>query len=277
MQASEEKQQAVIIGSGFIGMETAAALTQQGLQVTVVSPNSVPFQKILGEQIGKIFQQVHEENGVSFKFNTKAVRFEGNGKVEAVILDNGDRLPANLVIVGIGVQPATDFLEGVNLHSQDQSVVVDKYLHANNDIYAAGDIARYPDWLTGQFIRVEHWRVAAQQGRIAAHNMAGKKVEYRGLPFFWTMQFNFPLRYLGHAESWDEMIIDSNLQKQEFIAFYVKNNQVLAVASSHRDRETAAISEMMRHKQMPTIEELHSGKINFIKRQHQLNSKCGVC
>ncbi|KAB8331504.1 Rieske 2Fe-2S domain-containing protein [Scytonema tolypothrichoides VB-61278] len=270
---TEQKKQVVVIGSSFIGMEMAAGLSQRGSQVTVVSPDSVPFEKILGEQIGKQFQQVHEENGVSFELGRKAVRFEGSGKVEAVILDNGDRLTADIVILGIGVQPATEFLEGVNLHSKDKSVVVDEYLRAAEGIYAAGDIARYPDWRTGEPIRVEHWRVAAEQGRIAAHNMVGKAVKFKGLPIFWTMQFQFPLRYVGHAESWDEMIVDGDLQKQEFIALYVKNNQVLAVATSNRDTETAAIFELMRSNQMPTLDELRSGAVDFVQRQRQVNSK----
>ena len=264
---SKQKGQAVVIGSSFIGMETAAGLSQHGLQVTVVSPDSVPFKKILGEEIGKIFQQVHEENGVSFKLGRKAVQFEGSDKVEAVILDNGDRLKADIVIVGIGVEPATDFLEGIDLYPKDGSVVVDEYLRAADGIYAAGDIARYPDWRTSESLRVEHWRVAAQQGRIAAHNMAGKAVKFRGLPLFWTMQFKFPLRYIGRAESWDEIIVDGDLQKQEFIAFYVKNNQVLAVATSHKDTETAAISELMRLNQTLTVEELRRGTVDLIQRQ----------
>ncbi|MEH2349840.1 MAG: FAD-dependent oxidoreductase [Nostoc sp.] len=262
----KQKGQAVVIGSSFIGMETAAGLSQQGLQVTVISPDSVPFKKTLGEKIGKIFQQVHEENGVSFKFGRKAVQFEGSDKVEAVILDNGDRLKADIVIVGIGVQPATDFLKGIDLYPKDGSIVVDEYLRAADGIYAAGDIARYPDWRTSESIRVEHWRVAAQQGRIAAQNMAGKAVKFRGLPFFWTMQFKFSLRYAGHAESWDEIVVDGDLQKQEFIAFYIKNNQVLAVATSHRDRETAAISELMRLNQKPTVDELRRGTVDLIQR-----------
>ncbi|MEC4817753.1 MAG: FAD/NAD(P)-binding oxidoreductase, partial [Scytonema sp. PMC 1069.18] len=266
LEVAKQKGHAVVIGSSFIGMETAAGLTQQGLQVTVVSPDSVPFQKILGEQIGKLFQQVHEEKGVSFQLGRKASRFEGKGKVEAVVLDNGDRLSADLVIVGIGVQPVTEILKGVNLHSKDQSVIVDEYLRAADGLYAAGDIARYLDWRTDESVRIEHWRLAAQHGRIAAYNMVGRSVKFRGLPFFWTKQFDFPLRYVGHAEQWDEILIDGDLQKHEFIAFYIKNNQVLAAATSHRDTETAAISELMRLEQMPNPDELRRGSIDFVKR-----------
>lgn len=267
LAAAEQASQAVVIGSSFIGMEAASSLTQRGLEVTVVSPESLPFKKILGEEIGRVFQQVHAENGVSFQLGMKVAQFEGDGKVAAVVLENGDRIATDLVVVGIGVQPATDFLEGVALHS-DQSVPVDKYLCAADGLYAAGDIARYLDWRTGVATRVEHWRVAAQQGRIAAHNMVGQPIEFRGVPVFWTMQFNFPLRYVGHAEQWDEMIVDGDLQKREFIAFYVKDNRVLAAATSQRDTETAAIFELMRLNQMPTPEALRRSDFDLVKQLH---------
>lgn len=270
LAASEQATRVVVVGSSFIGMETAAGLTQRGLQVTVVSPSSLPFKKILGEEIGQLFQQVHEEQGVSFRSETKVTKLEGNGKVEAVILDNGERLPADLVIVGIGVQPATDFLKGVELHPEDQSVPVDEYLCAADGLYAAGDIARFPDWRTGEAIRIEHWRLAAQHGRIAAHNMAGQTVKFAGVPVFWTMQFQFPLRYVGHAEEWDEIIFDGELRPSgKFMAFYVKENQVLAAAASQRDTEMAAVSELMRLNQMPTPDQLRSGSVDLVGQLKQ--------
>lgn len=268
LAAAEQASQVVVVGSSFIGMEAASGLTQRGLKVTVVSPESLPFKKILGEEIGRVFQQVHEANGVSFRLEMKVAQFEGDRKVGTVVLDNGDRIATDLVVVGIGVQPATDFLEGVALHPEDQSVSVDKYLCAAEGLYAAGDIARYPDWRTGAATRVEHWRIAAQQGRIAAYNMIGQPTEFRGVPVFWTMQFNFPLRYVGHAEQWDEMIIDGDLQKREFIAFYVKDNRVLAAVTSQRDTDTAAIFELMRLNQMPAPEVLRKGNFNLVKQLH---------
>lgn len=268
LAAAKQASQAVVIGSSFISMEAASGLTQQGLSVTVVSPNSVPFKEILGEEIGQVFQQVHEENGVSFHMERKVTRFEGDGKVEAVILDNGDRLTTDLVIVGIGVQPATEFLEGVALNPEDKSISVDEHLRAADGLYAAGDIARYPDWRTGTPVRIEHWRVAAQQGRIAAHNMAGHSVKFRGVPVFWTMQFQFPLRYVGHTEDWDEIIINGDLQKRQFIAFYIKDNQVLAAATSQRDTETAAISELMHLNQMPSPEALRDSSLDLLQLLH---------
>ncbi len=267
LAAAAKASRAVVIGSSFIGMEVASGLTQRGVDVTVISP-TLPFKKILGEEIGRVFQQVHAENGVSFQLGIKATQFVGNGKVEAVVLDNDQRLAADMVIVGTGVQPVTEFLESIELHSQDQSVPVDEYLRAAEGLYAAGDIARYPDWRTGKATRIEHWRIAAQQGRVAAYNMAGKPVKFRGVPLFWTMQFQFALRYVGHAEEWDEIIFNGDLQKREFIAFYIKDNQVLAAASSQRDTETAAISELMRLNQMPAPEALRQGSVDLVGQLH---------
>lgn len=265
LEAAKTVTHAIVIGSSFIGMETAAGLAQKGINVTVVSPDSVPFEKTLGQEIGSVFQQVHEEQGVSFQLGRKVERLEGNGKVEAAILDNGDRLPANMVIVGIGVQPATEFVAGVEHHPKDHSILVNDYLQAADGVYAAGDIACYPDWRTDEPTRVEHWRIAAQQGRIAAHNMAGKPTKFRAVPVFWTMQFKFPLRYVGHTNQWDELIVDGDLQKRQFIAFYVKDDQVLAAATSQRDTETAAISELMRLDRLPMPDELRTGKLNLVE------------
>ena len=265
LKAASVATHAVVIGSSFIGMEIAAGLTQLGVKVTVVSPDSIPFKKILGEELGQIFKQVHEDNGVTFKLDSKVISVEGNDKVEAVILDNEEKLPADMLIVGIGVQPATEFLSNIELHPKDKSVFVDEFLRVSEGLYAAGDIARYKDWRTGKDMRVEHWRIAAQQGRIAAYNMVGKSIPFRAVPIFWTAQFEFPLRYVGHAEQWDDIIVNGDLQKREFIVFYIKNNQVLAVASSKRDTETAAITELMRLNQMPSTEVLRQNNFDLVE------------
>ena len=263
LAAAEESKKAVVIGSSFIGMEAAAGLTARGVKVTVVSPESVPFEKILGEEIGRVFQAVHEENGVSFCLGKKANQFEGEEQVKTVILDNDERIETDMVVVGIGVKPATDFLEGIELQ-EDQSVLVDEYLQAADGLYAAGDIARYPDLREGGTARIEHWRVAAEQGRIAAFNMAGRNVKYWDVPVFWTMQLKFPLRYVGHADEWDEIIFDGDLKEREFIAFYIKNGKAVAAAASSRDTEMAAVYELMRLDKMPSAQELGNGSVNLV-------------
>lgn len=151
---------------------------------------------------------------------------------------------------------------------KNQSVWVNEYLNVANGLYAAGDIARYPDWRTGKTTRIEHWWIAAQQGRIAAYNMAGQPTPFRGLPVFWTMQFQFPLRYIGHAEQWDEIIFNGDLETRQFIAFYIKDNQVLAATSSQRGTETAAISELMRLNQMPSPDVLRNQPLDLVELLH---------
>lgn len=256
LDAAQTAQRAVIIGSSFIGMETAASLAQQGLAVTVISPGQVPFAKILGEQVGYIFQALHEQHGVEFCFGHKAAKFEGDQQVKAVILDNGQRIPTDLVIVGIGVQPATDMVKDIDL-ADDGSLPVNPYLQVAEHTYAAGDIAQYPDpYNNDQPVRIEHWRLAMQHGHIAALNMLGQNVPFAGLPFFWTGQFDLKLRYAGHAESWENLLIQGSLEEQSFLAFYIQQNQVKAVAGCGRDRDIAAITELMRLKQMPSAEQL---------------------
>jgi NADPH-dependent 2,4-dienoyl-CoA reductase/sulfur reductase-like enzyme/nitrite reductase/ring-hydroxylating ferredoxin subunit len=268
LEEIKQVKKAVVVGSSFISMETAASLTQQGIAVTVVSPDSVPFEKILGKDVGKMFQKLHENNGVSFKLGTKVKAFEGETKVQAAITENGEKIPTDLVIVGIGVKPITHFLEGVKLNDKDNSVIVNEYLQATEDLYAAGDIAEFPYQPTGKMTRIEHWRLAAQHGRIAAQNMLGKAIKFAGIPFFWSGQYDVKLRYAGHAEEWDEIIIDGDLNQQEFLAFYIKDNQILAVSSCGRDRDLAAITELMRLQQMPTSDALRQ-PINWVQQLHQ--------
>jgi NADPH-dependent 2,4-dienoyl-CoA reductase/sulfur reductase-like enzyme/nitrite reductase/ring-hydroxylating ferredoxin subunit len=262
--AAEAAKRAVVIGASFIGMEAAASLKIRGLEVTVVAPDQTPFEKTLGGEIGALFQKIHEDNGVQFRLGAKVARISGNGKVEAVELESSERLEADMVVVGVGVKPATDFLVGVNLH-KDGGVVVDEHLRAAADLYAAGDIAWFPSALTGERQRIEHWRTAMQQGRIAARNMAGKDVAYSSVPFFWTRQFDNGLVYVGHATSWDEIIFQGDVSAQAFLAFYVKDGRVLAVAGMNHEREMAAIEELMRLRSLPSPDRLRSGPVNFLE------------
>ncbi|MFE4107538.1 FAD-dependent oxidoreductase [Almyronema epifaneia] len=264
LAAAQQAQTAVVLGSSFIGMEVAASLTQQGLKVTVVSRSETPFEAVLGKPVGQLFQHVHAEKGVTFKLGHKIERIEGDRAVEAVILDNGERLSADLVIIGVGIELATDMLTGVDLHQSDRSVPVDAHLQATDGLYAAGDIARFPSSNTGQLTRIEHWRLAQQQGRIAAKNMLGKQVPFASVPFFWTGQFDLKLRYVGHAEGWNEVLYHGDLEKPEFLAFYVEDEKVRAVAGINRDREIAAISELMRLQKMPSVETLRQGEYDWV-------------
>jgi len=235
----------VVVGASFIGMELASTLTELELSVTVVALESVPFERTLGEEIGKMFQELHEKNGVSFELNTVVEKFEGEDKVQKVILKNGNTLKADFVLLGVGVKPSTEFLKDLKLNP-DGSIPVDKYLRAADDIYAAGDIASFKDWRTDDNIRIEHWRLAREHGRIAAHNMMELKEEFRSIPFFWTSQFGVDLRYVGHVNKWDDIIFHGEPSEQKF--------------------KMTAIAELMDKNIMPTPAELQSGPIDMAQR-----------
>jgi NADPH-dependent 2,4-dienoyl-CoA reductase/sulfur reductase-like enzyme/nitrite reductase/ring-hydroxylating ferredoxin subunit len=264
VESAQDAQRAVVIGSSFIGMEAAASLTQAGLSVTVVSPEAVPFEKIFGPVVGRRLQTLHEDNGVEFCLDQKATEFVGEAAVEAVVLENGDRVPADLVVVGIGIQPATDFIEAMKLHPGDGSILVNAYLHAAESVFAAGDVARYPDPRSGSDIRIEHWRLAAQHGRIAARNMLGQSIPFKGVPFFWTKQFAMNLHYVGHAERWNDVIIHGNLESGEFMAFYVELGQILAVLANGYTQELIAIAELMRLGELPTADILINEPVDWV-------------
>lgn len=255
-EVGKQVKKAVVIGSSFIGLEGAQSLQQLDCAVTVVAPEEVPFGKIFGNKIGKKIKQWHEDAGITFKLGRKVQRFAGNQKVERVILDNGETIEADLVLVGIGVQPATQLLQGIQL-AEDGGVPVDAYLAANEHLYAAGDVAHYP--YDGATARIEHWKVAAQQGRIAGMNMAGKKQAYAAVPFFWTIQQGTPLQYVGHVRDFDDIIFDGAPDGDQFIAFYTKNNEPKAALGMGRDKDLAIVQELMYNDQMPDAAEIKAG------------------
>ncbi len=265
IEAGKEAKKALIIGASFIGLETAFSLSKKKISVTVVAQEVIPFERVFGREIGKLFRKLHEENGVTFRMSLSLKEFVGKDKVESVVLENGDSIDADLVVMGVGVRPATDFVSDIPLLA-DGSIKVDKYFNAAPDIYAAGDVATLTDWRTGEDIRIEHWRTALQQGRLAAHNMAGFPSPYNAVPFFWTSQAGLNLQYVGHAKDWEEIIIRGDVQAKEFIAFYLKNNIIYAVAGNGRDREMAAIEELMRRNNMPPVEKLRYGTIDLVNR-----------
>lgn len=249
-EAAQSAQQAVVVGASFIGMEVAYSLRQLGLAVTVVAPESVPFDAILGPQVGHRLQAEHEKHGVRFVLDATVQALHGEQTVKRVVLNNGTVLDADLVVVGIGVQPATGFLHGVE-RAADGSVIVDASLCARPGVYAAGDIAQFPDWRSGEPVRIEHWRLACQHGRLAGYNAAGRSMSYRSVPYFWTVQFDLHLHYVGHATEWEDILFDGDPQGEQFMAYYVKGDTVRAVAGVNCDRDMAAVHELMRRELLP--------------------------
>lgn len=224
---------AAVIGSSFIGLEAAAALRQRDVAVHVIAPEHVPFEHLLGPQIGRFLQALHERNGVRFHLGTNVECFS-NGTIS---LADGVQLEADIVLVGIGVTPRTSAAASAGL-ATSTGVEVDAFLQTSiPGIYAAGDIAACPDPLTGEPVRVEHWVVAERQGQVAAANMLGLGKPYRAVPFFWTEQYGVALRYVGRAAQWDEIVIDGTVDEGDFIARYYRSETHCASASVGRDLE----------------------------------------
>ncbi|WP_020567254.1 FAD-dependent oxidoreductase [Neolewinella persica] len=233
----------VIIGAGFIGLEAAMSLGKQGGSITVVSPETTLFVKVFGEEVGRYIQQLHENEGVKFELGRRIKELHGEQNITAVELDDGRTLDAEVVLVGIGVEPETSYLVGLAA-DKDGGISVNNHLEAGMaKVYAAGDIARYPD--REGAARIEHWKVAAQQGRVAGRNMAGNREAYTMIPFFWTNQQGVNLRYIGHGTDYDKIVYDGTPGEGPFLAFYTKGEHVQAVLGVKRDKDVAAIGELI--------------------------------
>ncbi len=228
-----EATRVVLVGASFIAMEVAASLIHRKLQVHVVAPEAVPMERVLGAQVGEHLRRLHERNGVVFHLQQSVVAIDER----RVVLKDGNAIEADLVVIGIGVKPLIDLAEQAGIKT-DRGVLVDEYLETGSPrIYAAGDIARWPDPLTGDNIRVEHWVVAERQGQTAARNILGRRERFDSAPFFWTTQYDFTLNYVGHAETWDKLDLDGSIEDHDCKLSFRRGGKTLAVATVGRDRE----------------------------------------
>jgi NADPH-dependent 2,4-dienoyl-CoA reductase/sulfur reductase-like enzyme/nitrite reductase/ring-hydroxylating ferredoxin subunit len=231
IKAAGSAKRVLVIGASFIGLEVAASLRARKLDVDVVAPEERPMQKVLGPEMGDFIRQLHEENGVSFHLKDTVEKLYG----QRATLKSGAVIEADLVVVGIGVKPRLALAEHAGL-AADRGVSVSEYLETSvAGIFAAGDIARWPDPHSRQTIRVEHWVVAERQGQTAARNMMGKRERFDAVPFFWSQHFDVPINYVGHAESFDDIAIDGSIRDKDCLLKYRRDGRVLAVASIYRD------------------------------------------
>ena len=236
IDAAGHANNAVVIGASFIGLEVAASLRTRNsnLNLHVVAPEAVPLERIMGRDLGEFIQSLHTEHGVAFHLQQTATRIDHEG----VVLTNGQRLTADLVVIGVGVRPRVQLAQDAGLRVE-KGVVVDEYLETSaRGIYAAGDIARWPDPHTRGPIRVEHWVVAQRQGQTAARNVLGARERFDQVPFFWSAHYDVSINYVGHAEKPGRVDVDGSASARDVAVRFVESGRTAALATIFRDTES---------------------------------------
>jgi len=230
-------RKAVVVGMGFIGSEVAASLRLSGVEVTAVDRNKVPLRRVLGEEVGRVLEGMHRDHGTELVFEDTVAAFEGAGRVEGVTTRAGRRLGCDFCVVALGVEPAAELLTGTGVKI-DNGVVVDEYCRTDVEgIYAAGDVANHYHPVFGRHIRVEHWQNALKQGQAAARSMLGADEPYQEIPWFWSDQYEHNLQYAGFHRDWDELVVRGSMEGRSFVAFYRKDERILAAVAVDRGRD----------------------------------------
>ncbi|MBW4048495.1 MAG: FAD-dependent oxidoreductase [Proteobacteria bacterium] len=228
-------QRVAVIGASFIGLEVAAALRERGAEVDVIAPEEAPLARVFGPRLAAAIAARHRAMGTRLHLGRKPVAIQA----DAVELDDGTRVPADLVVMGVGVQPADDLAHAAGL-AVDRGILVDARLQTSAPgVYAAGDVARFPDpFGVAGMVRIEHWAVAQAQGRLVARNMLGFDAAYQDVPFFWSQHGDMSVSYVGHAEVWDAIEESGDPLRGDYLCRFLSQGRVLAVASVGRDLDS---------------------------------------
>uniref|UniRef100_A0A8C6KAL4 Apoptosis inducing factor mitochondria associated 4 n=1 Tax=Nothobranchius furzeri TaxID=105023 RepID=A0A8C6KAL4_NOTFU len=268
IHSSSVGQRAVVIGASFIGMEVASYLSDKATSVALVGSASYPFEKSLGPEIGKMTMMLEEKN-VKFFMNDRVTEIRGeNGKVKNVVLSSGAVLEADVVIAGIGVIPNSDFLAGSKVAvDSGKAVIVDKYMRTNiPDIFSAGDVASFPLSIRGdQQVNIGHWQMSHSHGKVAALNMLKKPTKIESVPFFWSALAGKSIRYTGYGEGYTEILVKGKVEERKFLAFYIKDEEVVAAASLMFDPAVAQVAELMAEGKNITKKQAQSDDLSWLQ------------
>ncbi len=245
--AAARAEHVVVVGTGWIGSEAAASLRQLGRQVTLLGPDTAPLARVLGPEVAGVYRDLHADHGVQLVLGARVAGFRGHGRVEAVVTDDGRAIDGDLVLVGAGAVPRTELAEAAGLPVRD-GVLVNEQLEAVGaaGVYAAGDVAAawHPRYQT--YLRVEHWANALNQGPAAARNMVGAATPYARLPYFYSDQYDLGMEYSGFAATWDRVVVRGDLAAREFIAFWLKDQRVVAGMNANIWDVTEPIQALIR-------------------------------
>jgi 3-phenylpropionate/trans-cinnamate dioxygenase ferredoxin reductase subunit len=247
---------AAVIGMGFIGCEVAASLRQRNIEVVCIDPSPAPLFRVLGGELGQVLSGIHADHGVEMIFEDVVTRFEGDGRVARAITRNGRRIDCNFAVVAVGVEPVVDFLaaSGVEI---DDGILVDQYCRTNvENIYAAGDVANHYHPVFQKRMRVEHWQNARQHGAAAARNMLGGTAPYEPVHWFWSDQYDVTLQYAGFHRSWDQIVVRGDLDKRNFIAFYINQQRIDAVVALNRGKELRRAMPLIKNRTVVDLRRL---------------------
>jgi 3-phenylpropionate/trans-cinnamate dioxygenase ferredoxin reductase subunit len=242
---AQRARRVAVVGAGFVGAEVAASCRRRGMEVTLIEPLPAPLARTLGEDLGGILAEIHREHGVELHMGEAVAAFRGGGRVEQVVGGSGRTYDCDFAVVGVGVVPAAEWLDGSGLRVED-GVVVDRLCRTSADgVYAAGDVARWPYRPTGEALRVEHWDNAGAQGAAAARAMLGAEVPYDPVPYFWSDQYDLRLQHVGHASRWDRVVRRGDTAGRSFSAFYMEGDRLLAALCVNRARDAMAARRLI--------------------------------
>lgn len=256
-------RKAVVVGMGFIGCEVAASLRHDQVEVVSIDPGPTPLARVLGEMIGGTLAALHASYGVHTVFNDTVAAFEGNGRIARVITKAGLRIPCDFAVVGVGVEPVVDLLDGIGIRI-DNGIVVDQFCATSVDgIYAAGDVANHFHPVFGRHIRVEHWQNAIQQGDNAARNMLGERIPYDVIPWFWSVQYDANIQYAGHHTSYEDLILRGRLDGGSYAAFYMNGGVIDAVVGVNNARDVRRTMPLIKGRRPVDPDQLRDERVDL--------------
>ncbi|KAL7853619.1 hypothetical protein AOLI_G00204630 [Acnodon oligacanthus] len=259
----------VIVGTSFVGMEVASYMIDKASSITIIGFSELPYLKTLGREIGKFTMTVLEERGVKFYMNDSVTEVRGkNGRVKEVVLKSGTIVEADVLLVGIGIVPNSELLKGSGIKMDPKNyVTVDKYMRTNvRDVYCAGDLTSFPlQMIKDQSVSVAHWQTAQAQGRIAALNMLGRQVALNTVPFYWTVLLGQTIRYAGYGEGYTDLVLKGRFEDMKFLAFYIKEDEVVAAAGLNVEPAVSAVAERFAAGKVITKAEAESDDLSWLK------------